>query len=978
MAIAKLDFARGQVVNPLDSIGDDLLKFGSSLHQQEKDRLAAEKQNELLAMQKQEHQMKLDEVNNTKRYYELLSKPLEMKDTAALHNNMTALQPHVDKMAFTDDEVLASTPVGTKLYGTETVVTPEMVADAQKRVDPLAFVSKQKAQGLLGEFGSTMSQKEEYQPTHLEQLGMIAKQMGSNTPTILAKEMEAARLAAREKRILDEKTYTKEIADAGNDAITAVIAKGKYGDTHNGAAIGINGETGEPIYSTGSNNKKTMHVEEFNNKQLQKANEITQKAYSTFFDTALERTNDKTNPLSSTKAKATADVANGLYNELVTRGYPAEVVYANINTLVKTIGNDPAAWKIFSDPSTLKLPEEQLKALEAGKKMHEAAIRSDYELAARKDGAILPAPSKILTIDRSVKPQADKVRNEAKTVFGTDANTSAVLGVIAGENARFDPTNVSKDGDPKGNKFDSYGLFQWNRERVDAYNAWAAQNGKPPLGSANTTTSDQLAFAKYEIDTNPAYKASKAILSDPNASAADKTRVLTDNYVRPYDPNKGVRESRAEFASRDSGQQYIGSRQLLQPQANGNSGTVNDAYSLKIANDVARKEKAKQDLALSRMSPDEKIRASVLGNVAGFAGGVLPSRDMAVVNAPSIETSPLAGDAGKLSKKELTDELIQATKDGNYDNMLTFGKMLKDDYKMSDDEVKKIAGLDSKTNLQQLFANASTAPDAPVFKVLPPKSVEQQRIDNSWSGQLTNKLIGTGGHATWNNLGKIASQIGDNAALLGTAVVGGANRVGEFFTQPAFDAYNWSTGRSIGNPFAHGAALAEAEHKRLLGKNSAVPAESIEQTMAVQQLLGPAAAIKLGAIPAVVAEQAPYASAIGSRVLGNVAEGTQHLASKIPVLGRPFRPAATKPVLPAPATMTDDATIALKQDAVKETTTTGAKQASSREAQIDAKVSERIEKAQKLARYEFLKSKETLDRIERRELDALEKLFSGK
>lgn len=62
MAISKLDFARGQVVNPLDSIGDDLLKFGSSLHQQEKDRLAAERQNELLAMQKQEYQMKADAV----------------------------------------------------------------------------------------------------------------------------------------------------------------------------------------------------------------------------------------------------------------------------------------------------------------------------------------------------------------------------------------------------------------------------------------------------------------------------------------------------------------------------------------------------------------------------------------------------------------------------------------------------------------------------------------------------------------------------------------------------------------------------------------------------------------------------------------------------------------------------------------------------------------------------------------------------
>jgi len=62
MAIAKYVFDRGQVVNPLSDVGDDLLKYGASLHQQEKDRLAAEKQNELLNMQKAEHQMKVDAV----------------------------------------------------------------------------------------------------------------------------------------------------------------------------------------------------------------------------------------------------------------------------------------------------------------------------------------------------------------------------------------------------------------------------------------------------------------------------------------------------------------------------------------------------------------------------------------------------------------------------------------------------------------------------------------------------------------------------------------------------------------------------------------------------------------------------------------------------------------------------------------------------------------------------------------------------
>ena len=38
MAIAKLDFNRGQVVNPLSALGDDLTKSGQIFRQQELDR----------------------------------------------------------------------------------------------------------------------------------------------------------------------------------------------------------------------------------------------------------------------------------------------------------------------------------------------------------------------------------------------------------------------------------------------------------------------------------------------------------------------------------------------------------------------------------------------------------------------------------------------------------------------------------------------------------------------------------------------------------------------------------------------------------------------------------------------------------------------------------------------------------------------------------------------------------------------------
>ena len=62
MAIAKQDFNRGQVVNPLSTFGDDLQKFGINLRQQELDRLAAERQTnadkraqEQLDLQKQQY-----------------------------------------------------------------------------------------------------------------------------------------------------------------------------------------------------------------------------------------------------------------------------------------------------------------------------------------------------------------------------------------------------------------------------------------------------------------------------------------------------------------------------------------------------------------------------------------------------------------------------------------------------------------------------------------------------------------------------------------------------------------------------------------------------------------------------------------------------------------------------------------------------------------------------------------------------------
>ena len=60
MAIAKLDFNRGQVVNPLSALGDDLTKSGQIFRQQELDKANLERQanadkraQEMLNMEKQ-------------------------------------------------------------------------------------------------------------------------------------------------------------------------------------------------------------------------------------------------------------------------------------------------------------------------------------------------------------------------------------------------------------------------------------------------------------------------------------------------------------------------------------------------------------------------------------------------------------------------------------------------------------------------------------------------------------------------------------------------------------------------------------------------------------------------------------------------------------------------------------------------------------------------------------------------------------
>ena len=127
MAISKLDFARGQVGNPLDSIGDDLLKFGSSLHQQDKDRLAAERQNELLTMQKQEHQMKVDAVTQAAKEKQAANTYADALG-AATSGNVVGLADQKllgDKVGALGNQAAAAYAGGDKVLGDKLVAEQE-------------------------------------------------------------------------------------------------------------------------------------------------------------------------------------------------------------------------------------------------------------------------------------------------------------------------------------------------------------------------------------------------------------------------------------------------------------------------------------------------------------------------------------------------------------------------------------------------------------------------------------------------------------------------------------------------------------------------------------------------------------------------------------------------------------------------------------------------------------------------------------
>lgn len=231
MAISKLDFARGQVVNPLDSIGDDLLKFGSSLHQQEKDRLdtirqvnADKRAQEQLDMQKQQYADQKEKEAAMQAFAAGISKPRQLAESAMLYKQVeadpAAFDKRLENVAYTEPENVYTRD------DTDQATKDRLVASGM--VNPAEVERKTRQQMDLA--GMVLAPTDAMKETRTQQIERTMQEMankGQPITTAIYQELDKARLADETAKTAKEKSLDELIKDSRKERIDML----KYGAT---------------------------------------------------------------------------------------------------------------------------------------------------------------------------------------------------------------------------------------------------------------------------------------------------------------------------------------------------------------------------------------------------------------------------------------------------------------------------------------------------------------------------------------------------------------------------------------------------------------------------------------------------------------------------------------------------------------------------------------------------------------------------
>lgn len=332
MAIAKLDFNRGQVVNPLSALGDDLTKSGQIFRQQELDRANLERQkaaedraSQQFEWQKQAQQDAQKEKEAQLYAFSELVKPRQVGSAGALFTDAARNPSDYERAAYTDKELaysegkLGLSPEEKMVYDTKT--------EQQRKLAELAL-------------NPTDAMRE----TRSEQLGRIMNQVQSNKgilPTSLYQMYDNALLADKAAEMAERKELTKEAQDALEKRDKYALEATKASDNVKTAMIRSgSGDTG---YST--TGYKTMLKDEISK----------YKDYDKGIG-AISTSLAKIEMPAEAKTEATKHLV-GLYQEGLRKGADPIVLGDYLASKAKEVKGDPIKW--YNPLTLLNTPTKQ-------------------------------------------------------------------------------------------------------------------------------------------------------------------------------------------------------------------------------------------------------------------------------------------------------------------------------------------------------------------------------------------------------------------------------------------------------------------------------------------------------------------------------------------------------------------------------------------------------------------------------------------
>lgn len=941
MAIAKQDFNRGQVVNPLSTFGDDLQKFGINLRQQELDRLAAERQanadkraQEQLDMQKQQYADQKEKEAAMQAFAANISKPRQLAESSALFKQVDADKAAFDKRM---ESVAYTEPENVYTSGTTDQATKDRLV-ASGLVNPAEVERKTKQQMDLA--GMVLAPTDAMKETRTQQIERVMQEMASKgqpITTAVYQELDKARLADETAKTAKEKSLDELIKDSKKERIDML----KYGAT----ALDKSRSGGVTVDDDG-----TLHYGgAAGTKALTSALDAEKKRIIGYQDAiasipaAINKVTEKNKPTEDVRAAMTKS-ANELVDALVANKVDPKVASELVASQLSA-GESGYLWgTLFGKDGSVKAinPDTMNSLIASGKKLSEieqqkALVTAGgsvpkgsmaYELGvglsrqADADLASLKAKKQVLDMTpeerqyAATKNRLDEILKPTVDMERGSASASSLFDAADGK--------IKKSKDLDANIDKAIGHLADIKEVV------GKDGNKVPvkLGEAQIWGIIGNVVPESGFDSG--------VVGDKNLGGGKEARGIMQwrldradalrNFAGEKDISKIPMETQLKFAVQEMAQRAPVDKRNFNSQ-------LEEYMSIKDPKEAAAYVSAHYEVAKGNSTRENEAR--LRGDLTDRL-----YRDNQKSVADSWNKSDKDASVIASYKQDLTDAL----KDKDFDAALAIGDRLKA-AGVPDAELQKLAAdvpkinATNKNTVEVPVSNAGQylrgelpAPDAPNFngaKVSPDK-----KYSTGLLGWVEKQLPGVANGDIMQDVRNVA----DTVKQGGAAMLGSAARTGEFFSH-ILDPITMS----ISENFDRLATESEKAAKELLKKRG-YSEEQAEKAVIMQELVAPG-------IPLSKITKSTKAAKIDADVLDTL------------------RSFLTKPAKPADSV---DEVVKLKKDIEPVVQAAGSK---TREEVLEATTKQRVNNAKMEQRVEELSNKGTLNRIETLELERLKKLL---